>query len=300
MAELDFPAIYLLPTHIDPDKLPELQSQIPTLTYDINEAEVVLGKISRRERAIFELRRRDIATTEVASNANDTSQPSPKRRMLENSRRAPEARADTDGGWTTRASAELQVNNKPGVGESVVQVVNLAWFTDSVSRGVVLPVDTYLVYQGNKQPPSGQDTYAPNASDILRRANNDGENALPHHGQPSHHGHVSTAGHVRTSPSTKRSGLARETTSEDDLDSKLPPIPKYLRTNYSCERPTPSNPPNEAFIEQLKKIRTTRALRGDKTGIRAYSTSIAALAAYPHLVKMPHGKIYGLPRYTWS
>jgi DNA polymerase IV len=42
------------------------------------------------------------------------------------------------------------------------------------------------------------------------------------------------------------------------------------------------NPPNDPFIDQLKKIRTARILLGDEIGVRAYSTAIASLAAYPY------------------
>ncbi|KAM0280290.1 hypothetical protein ACHAQH_004126 [Verticillium albo-atrum] len=67
----------------------------------------------------------------------------------------------------------------------------------------------------------------------------------------------------------------------------MPPIPAFLRTTYSCQRPTPINPPNNAFVEALKEIRTTRKLLGDEIGVRAYSTSIATVAAYPYLISTP-------------
>jgi DNA polymerase IV len=51
---------------------------------------------------------------------------------------------------------------------------------------------------------------------------------------------------------------------------------------YSCERVTPAETPNDEFIAQLKKIKLARVLTGDEIGVRAYSTSIASLAAYPY------------------
>jgi DNA polymerase IV len=51
---------------------------------------------------------------------------------------------------------------------------------------------------------------------------------------------------------------------------------------YACQRSTPRDSPNEAFISLLKKIRTARELTNDQIGVRAYSTSIASLAAYPY------------------
>ncbi len=85
--------------------------------------------------------------------------------------------------------------------------------------------------------------------------------------------------------------LPSETTADHDVESDLPPIPEYLHTKYACQRPTPINPPNAAFIEVLKDIRTIRTLKGDAIGIRAYSTSIAALSAYPYTLSSSKGKI---------
>lgn len=72
---LQFPIIYLLPTHINLDELPEWESKIPTLTYDINEAQIILGKISNKERAKFELRRRKIVTDDIPSSSPSPSAP---------------------------------------------------------------------------------------------------------------------------------------------------------------------------------------------------------------------------------
>jgi DNA polymerase IV len=62
---LSLPPIYLLPTHLSLEKLHELEDQIPTLTYDIKEAKLVLGKVTTKQRAEFELRSRKYWTEEV-------------------------------------------------------------------------------------------------------------------------------------------------------------------------------------------------------------------------------------------
>ena len=84
---------------------------------------------------------------------------------------------------------------------------------------------------------------------------------------------------------TRPTKLLHQTTSEHDayFASSPPALPEWVKDNkiYSCERATPLHSPNEAFIEQLKKIRLARLLTGDEIGVRAYSTSIASLAAYP-------------------
>jgi DNA polymerase IV len=85
----------------------------------------------------------------------------------------------------------------------------------------------------------------------------------------------------------KRPHLLRETTLEHDDPDILPPLPKYLLDTYSCTRPTPLLSRNEAFISRLKIIKLWRKLSKDTVGVRAYSSAIAALAAYPYTVGSP-------------
>jgi DNA polymerase IV len=59
-------------------------------------------------------------------------------------------------------------------------------------------------------------------------------------------------------------------------------------------RSAPLHPPNEDFISQLVKIRRIRELTLDEIGVRAYSTSIAAIAAYPYIIRRP-SEILSLP-----
>ncbi|KAL7625582.1 hypothetical protein AAE478_004802 [Parahypoxylon ruwenzoriense] len=289
---LEFPTIYLLPTHIDPDKLPELESKIPTLTYDINEASVVLGKISNRERAKFELKRKKIATEDIhsppaplPSPETQTAVPSPpaKRRRLSDpsfpkATRGAQPRIASD----EDSSLDEKVVNRDVADKedmSVIKVVKLAWFTDCLARGTILPLDNYLIYQGRKihQTPSKP---RQNPHDVFERARQEGGS------QQSNPRYASTSAsqHPKTSPHVKRPALEHESTSEHECPANMPPIPDYLHTSYSCQRPTPFNPPNHNFIEELEKVRTLRTLEGDEVGVRAYSTSIASLAAYPYLI----------------
>lgn len=81
--------------------------------------------------------------------------------------------------------------------------------------------------------------------------------------------------------------LLHETTSEHDDNAShapLPSMPSWVLQNeiYSCSRSTPLNSANGHFISLLKQIRLARQLTLDEIGVRAYSTSIASLAAYPH------------------
>ncbi len=80
--------------------------------------------------------------------------------------------------------------------------------------------------------------------------------------------------------------LLQQTTSEHDEEfaSSSQLMPDWVKEGkiYSCERVTPAETPNDEFIAQLKKIKLARVLTGDEIGVRAYSTSIASLAAYPY------------------
>ncbi|KAK8003641.1 GRASP55/65 PDZ-like domain-containing protein [Apiospora arundinis] len=271
MSQLDFPPIYLLPTHIDPDQLPELQSQIPSLTYDIDEAEVVLGKISKKQRALFELRRLKVVTEDA--DGKETSRPPPAKRRRLSGDAVP---ADDS------STASDDDENHPK--KEVLQVVKLSWFTDSVSRGEILPLDDYVVYRGFKLSSQHSQGVPSGSTDVFKSAKEDPRevSATLNHKLP--YGHSLDSHHPRSDMHLKRPALVQETTSEHDIKQHLPPIPDFLHTIYSCQRPTLPDPPNNAFVEQLKEIRTTRALLGDKIGVRAYSTCIAAVAAYPHLL----------------
>ncbi|KAL8994884.1 MAG: hypothetical protein Q9169_005258 [Polycauliona sp. 2 TL-2023] len=96
----------------------------------------------------------------------------------------------------------------------------------------------------------------------------------------------------------QRTRLLHQTTSEhdEDVSGNLPPMPEWVLQNqiYSCERATPLNSLNDAFIAQLKEIRTARLLTSDEIGVRAYSTSIASIAAYPYEIRST-GEILALP-----
>ncbi|KAI4288940.1 MAG: hypothetical protein L6R35_001793 [Caloplaca aegaea] len=92
--------------------------------------------------------------------------------------------------------------------------------------------------------------------------------------------------------------LRHQTTSEHEegVSGSLPAMPDWVLRNqiYSCQRSTPFPSPNEAFIGQLKEIRVARLLTNDDIGVRAYSTSIASVAAYPYEIQST-AEIVSLP-----
>ncbi|KAL8944207.1 MAG: hypothetical protein Q9211_000676 [Gyalolechia sp. 1 TL-2023] len=92
--------------------------------------------------------------------------------------------------------------------------------------------------------------------------------------------------------------LLHQTTSEyeEGVSRPLPPMPDWVVQNkiYSCQRATPPTSPNDSFIAQLTEIKLARLLTNDEIGVRAYSTSIASLAAYPYAIQSPN-EILALP-----
>ncbi|KAI4107208.1 MAG: hypothetical protein L6R37_001785 [Teloschistes peruensis] len=99
-------------------------------------------------------------------------------------------------------------------------------------------------------------------------------------------------------PLTQRPHLLHQTTSEheESTSQHLPPLPEWITQKqiYACQRPTPLTSPNDAFIAQLKEIKLARLLTNDDIGVRAYSTSIASLAAYPYRLQSS-SEILALP-----
>ncbi|KAH8661318.1 hypothetical protein BGZ61DRAFT_369179 [Ilyonectria robusta] len=268
---MDLPPVFLLSTHLQPAELHELEGKIGSLTYDINEAEVVVGNISRRERAMFELRRAKLETVPLQKIAHDGE---------------PHRPADMEDIDNPPELKRRKLSGTSGQNRNIVKVVKLAWIKDSLEQGEVLPVDPYLLYEARKPSPdaASKPTKTSPPSNILERAAGDQLEQSAMSSSPPRTRHRSRLDtHSMASHSQPPPSLARQTTSEHDIS--LPLIPDFLTTTYSCQRPTPINPPNDEFVEALKQVRTIRLLQGDQVGVRAYSTSIATVAAYPYLLK---------------
>lgn len=110
------------------------------------------------------------------------------------------------------------------------------------------------------------------------------------HGSHRFDGKTFSSNGSRANFAQQKAQLLQQTTSEyEGEDSDTPPVPEWVKNKiqYSCQRMTPQNPPNEDFIDQLKKLRTARTLIDDEIGVRAYSSIIAAIAAYPYRLSHP-------------
>ncbi|KAH8805613.1 hypothetical protein F5884DRAFT_453060 [Xylogone sp. PMI_703] len=330
---LEFPPIYLLPTHLQLEHQLELEEQIPSLTYNIQEAKIVLGNIATEKRALFELRSRKLYTEDVSSkkrqqNEVETikqSNSAKKRKIVPYNDRndsviivdsSTESGSEVDAEDSAEryvressdhivAPARIASSPPPSPTSSpsstrtmqasesshIIKVLKISWFIDSLSSGSLLPVENYLVYEGKVISPPLSATPEPpkmtklptRKEDVLMRAREDTPVIS------TGHSHRYTGRKVwRQRPAspilTRPTRLLPHTTSEEEKIAELPPIPEFLHTRFSCERPTPPDPPNKAFVEELKKIRTIRLLNADDVGVRAYSSSIAAIAAYPYTI----------------
>lgn len=248
--------------------------------------------VSNKARARFELRRLKIATVEEpTAQDGESSSTRVKRRKIHDEEDCglltdSSSTFDNESGMSDGEASGLGRQNAPS-GNNVIKVVRLAWVQDSLFAGKVLDHSDYLIHEAVKAlDNTGQESNKvmslSTPEELLRRAHKMGESSS----QPTAPRHFR---HKNEAQRIKRPPLLPQSTTEEDVFSKLPPIPEYLRTAYSCERPTAVHPPNEAFIEKLKEVRELRKMTGDKIGVRAYSSAIASLSAYPYKLQSPLG-----------
>lgn len=200
-----------------------------------------------------------------------------------------------------------------------VKVVKLDWLADSVKTGRRKPVLPYTVYDGRLLDPtvhprgsaidvglshgvhqlvSGQPQeirVGQAAPNVIKRdqfedlpPNSPSVASLQLQGTPrsTWKSKKPGASTQRTSHHSKPPRLLHQTTSEHDegIHAALPEMPVWVKEKklYACERITPLESPNDDFIKQLEIVKLARVLTLDEVGVRAYSTSIASLKAYPH------------------
>ncbi|KAJ5645700.1 hypothetical protein N7507_011711 [Penicillium longicatenatum] len=307
------PPIFILPTHMTLDKLHETEDRLlnhgGNLTYDITEAGIILGKLSHKKRAALELRSRGIWTEEICAISKPMSTsskaevgPPLKRQRTMKVNFTVDAATDI-----VNLSTESEIDKARGQHDQAeneaqtVAVVQLDWLDCSIKSGEPLPYGPFLVYKGRKgiAAPSATPAAPPTiiSSQIIKRAREDAA------GRPSpvqqHHQFQARRSKEPTNETPSQRNppvLYRQSTSEHDETVSLPPQPDWVRDQvlYACMRSAPLHPPNEEFISQLVKIRRIRELTLDEIGVRAYSTSIAAIAAYPYVIKRP-SEIIALP-----
>lgn len=211
-------------------------------------------------------------------------------------------------------------------GNDIVWVIKVDWLEACVTAGHLVPLGDSLVYKckvlerpkslntksiksvfsaAAKAVPTSKTLLATHpraAHEILDRAKTDVVGTAP---KVTYHRHqfgnrasrrfdgktyASSAQQSGLSFAAHTAHLLQMTTSDyEGIDSDFPQPPDWVkkRVKYACQRFTPANGPNEDFLEQLRKIRTARTLIDDEIGVRAYSTIIASIAAYPHKLSHP-------------
>ena len=378
LLELDFrglPPVYVLATHLSINEQHEVEDALSnggaSLTYDIKEANIVLGNISKPRRAKSELQWKGIRVEDVEDKPNAETPTSPlgpndraaakKRRKLgersdESSQRkvdvvidhsstASETEDEADASTKPSASSPNSMAAKGSLPAPIrlvsfidrVKVIKLDWLKDSLRAGKALPLEPYTIYTGRLVPPeepaanrpasmkvnglkpsiASESTYIKEEfpTGIIDRANSDPKPSVKRYIKRDRIKDAADKDFVGKSFSssnqaasqqysqyiTRPTHLLHQTTSEHDeaAGSALPPMPDWVRENkiYACERATPLISPNQAFICQLKKIKLARLLTLDEIGVRAYSSSIASLAAYPYSIHSTR-EILALPRFV--
>ncbi|CAI7637955.1 unnamed protein product [Penicillium glandicola] len=317
------PPIFILPTHLSLEELDEVEGRLMDyggkLTYDIAEAGLILGKVGRAKRAALELRTRGIWTEELISSSASKStgsgvEPPPKRRrtdQYDGTKDIPveiidlstESESEGEDGATSRHDSSKHPIPKQKVEaiKNSITILKLEWLDISIKSGECVSQDPFVVYRGRKIP-SPPPTEAGNKQDLLKQTSNQIiERAKQDAGLPTPRTPPQDHIHARRSkePPDQRSRptLYRQTTSEHEKEeTNEPPQPDWVRDQviFACLRSAPLHPPNEDFISQLVKIRRIRELTLDEIGVRAYSTSIAALSAYPNPIQRP-SEILTLP-----
>jgi DNA polymerase IV len=292
------------------------------LSYDLKEANIVLTKAERKRRIQLDLRSKGCYTEEVeivkdagASNLA-AGEPEVKKQKLSQSGISGKdeveeptihdvsTESDTADEATPvkrkrKRSPATRDPNAAYFSNPYIKVLKLQWFVDCRKQGTVLPIEPYLLYQGRRiekpgdiKTPIKGSSLTKTPQSILERARADAETNISSPVQQRSNRKLGHIGGGRVSapfqptPHTKRAHLLQQTTSEHDLgqSSDLPELPPWVQNDvkYACQRSTPANPPNALFIAELEKIKLARLLTGDEIGVRAYSTSIASLAAYPY------------------
>lgn len=296
---LTFPPIYLLKTHFEKnaDELHRLEKEIDVV-WDIKEAKLVIGLVGTKKRAAHELRKLGLYTEDVQEFAAQGEKsalgedfgPARKRRKLSRNEGASpqvisldsETESDADGEIDTVAKSFSNRKDIP-----TVKVLRLAWYTDSVKAGELMPMEKYLVYEGAivsglKPEVTSPKTKLPQKQTIFTRAKEDTPPRVSPKSFNRYRSKRPEDHHARSQPP-----LLHETTTEHEAYVELPPLPSYLvHTPYCCQRPTPLHGPNEAFLSQLRVLQKARDLEGEIMRKRAYNHSIAAIAAYPYTITL--------------
>ncbi|KAF3760228.1 Nucleotidyltransferase [Cryphonectria parasitica EP155] len=269
---LKFPPVYFLPTHMSAVELRDWEAKIPNVSHDASRVNYIVGKISQKQRAQFELRKLGLPAEEYTPVRDDTrSLPKAKRRKLRDVKEYALC-SDSDD------EESVAYNEASSSKIDTVRVVRFAWLEESMRKDELLDYRGYLVYEAVKE---SEQARVPSPEDLMQRAMDmaAGSSQTLTAQRSSYRMHRAVAPHIKTP------ALVPHSTVEEHAIADLPPVPEFLKTSFSCQRSTRVHPPNESFIEKLKEVRELRAIQGDDIGVRAYSSAIASLSAYPYKIQ---------------
>lgn len=192
----------------------------------------------------------------------------------------------------------------------IVRVLSVDWLEESIRLGNAAEYAKFCTFAGRivEQPtepltPVINDKNARSSQatgqSIIDRAKAD--TSMPprpqSHASPgrrhvgAHGAATNTHSYARGTSPSKHARLLQTTTSEFDAgqSSELPDMPDWVKQGikYACQRISLAENENNDFISLLKEIKLARLLTNDEIGVRAYSTCIAAIAAYPCKISSP-------------
>jgi DNA polymerase IV len=345
------PPIFVSATHRSAEELHSLENELiqvhANLTYDIREAQIVLTKVAKKARILFDLRANGLlplldAESTGPANASVILQTSDNASIdgLKRKRQPSLVSQPTDvividdSHTESDSEHERRAVTKSGIEKDqplkdlrskstqLVKAVKTEWIEHSLKAGCLLPVDEYVVVQVfctsrplPKTTPARQDqrkaissasvltSHAVSPSSgrgkqILERATEDAPSSSAKYDRSVRSRYARVTAHDE--PVSWKAGhgsgsqyahLLKQTTTEHDVgySTELPPMPDWVRkgVTYSCLRSTPGHGVNAQFVKLLKEIQEARLLTNDEVGVRAYATSVAAIAAYPHKLSSP-------------
>ncbi|KAK6358217.1 hypothetical protein TWF730_007568 [Orbilia blumenaviensis] len=278
------PSIYVLPTRLSDAQreiiISNLKSKQFKVTNSPKDAGIFVGDLLGPKRAALELRWLDLETTDATT------------------------------------------IKTPAKGTRILKVVKMEWYTKAITEGAEVKIEDFTIYNGiyptkspfnnptpdpltsrkrSLSPPTLAEQQAEERSrieSIMRRAVAATQQAVPGTRHLRHKGHSEE--HTSHRPFKRPKLVSQQSTDSQEeserIASDLPPLPQWVveKQKYSCTRSTPANSPNKDFIEALFKIRLNRLIISDEIGVRAYSTAIASIAAFPY--KITHiSQVHALP-----
>ncbi|KAK0122011.1 hypothetical protein ONS95_010277 [Cadophora gregata] len=334
---VNFPPVYILKNGFEsePDLLHKIEEQLGNIKYNVNETKLFLGISTTRGRIAYELRKLGLYTADTTqdlstpvkdedsggagTDGEDPRSAAKKRKAITHEDCTKAISLSTDAGTPPASDTEShmetpspkrgrnaprksQASSKTNANDTV-KVYRLEWFEDSIKSENLLPREPYLIYEGRiiskpTQKVAGSNQPMDKAS-VLSRARAD----TPLPAGPRNHVYR----HKKTD-SQAVPVLYQEDTADHEHEEELPELPGYLRTTYSCQRPTPMHGPNDEFIRLLKIIKKARIIDEEEKKRHTYHSAIASLAAYPftitsrkEVIRLPCcGEKFANLWYEWS